>query len=338
MRELLYQLVDSRRTKRFVTHAPADLFVVAGFVALVVTVVDVASVSSPVVLTALGLPLLFLVPGYVVVATIFPRSSPTRPGEGEPILIQTRSVSDRERLALAFGLSVAVVPLFGLLLSVTSWGVTGTAVVRAIAGFALLGTVLAAVRRRRVPSADRYRFRPVDLLGSARSAVFSGSAVHTLANLFVVASVLLALSSVGYALAAPQDGEAHSELSVLTEDEDGELVAAGYPEEMTAGEPAQLTVGVDNHEGERTEYELLVVVERVDTTDDEATVFEREELETLEVTLEDGDALTHDHEVTPTMTGDDLRVSYLLYEGELPDDPTAAEATEHVYFWTDVEA
>ena len=335
MRDLLYQLVDSRRTKRLLSGAPVDLLVVIGFATLAVAILEVASATSTIVRTAIGLPLLFLAPGYVIVAMLFPRSSPPRPVEAG-FLCQTRSVSNLERGALSFGLSVAVVPFLGLGIALTSWGFTDTVVLRTVVAFVVLGALLAGVRRSRVPPSDRYGLRPRRLLRSARAALIADSRVHTAVNLLLVVSVLIALSTVGYALAAPQNGESYSTLSVLTESDDGDLVASDYPEEFTAGESQELAVAVDNHEGERTQYELLIVVDRV--TDDGATVVEREELDSLEVTLEDGEHWSHDHEIAPEMTGEDLRVGYLLFEGEAPEDPDLEDSTESVYFWTDVEA
>lgn len=334
MRDLLYQLVDRRRTKRFVARVPVDLLLVVGATVIAITTLNALAVTSSVVWTLIGLPLLFFAPGYVVVATLFPRARPATPEE-RGVIRQTRSVSALERGALAFGLSVAVVPLIGLAIAATSWGFTRTVVVRAVVGFVVVGALLAAIRRFRVPLADRYRFSPRRLLGSVRTTLVADSRAHTAVNVVLIATVLLALSSVGYALAAPGSDESYSDLYVLTESDDGDLVASGYPEEVTAGEPQELVVGVDNHEGERTQYELVVVVDRVDTAGD---VVEREELERVGATVADGERFTHDHEIAPTMTGDDLRVSYLLFDGEAPADPTVADATEHVYFWTDVEA
>ncbi len=33
-----------------------------------------------------------------------------------------------------------------------------------------------------------------------------------------------------------------------------------------------------------------------------------------------------DYEVTPTMTGEDLRLRFLLYDGEVPEEPTRENA------------
>jgi uncharacterized membrane protein len=55
----------------------------------------------------LGLPLVLFFPGFALITALFPRKE---------------SLSDIERLGLTFGLSLAVVPLIGLGLNYTPWG------------------------------------------------------------------------------------------------------------------------------------------------------------------------------------------------------------------------
>jgi len=59
--------------------------------------------------------------------------------------------------------------------------------------------------------------------------------------------MLVAVASVGYAVAVPKEGESFTEFYLLTEGEDGELVADGYPTEFVRGEGQPLVVGVGNN-------------------------------------------------------------------------------------------
>ena len=56
----------------------------------------------------LALPLMLFIPGYCVIAALFPK-------DGDINLI--------ERFVLSFGLSIAIVPLIGLGLNFTPWGI-----------------------------------------------------------------------------------------------------------------------------------------------------------------------------------------------------------------------
>ncbi|MEM2021643.1 MAG: DUF1616 domain-containing protein [Zestosphaera sp.] len=75
--------------------------------------------------------ILFMV-GYVTVELLYPE-------EG--------SLSDLERLALSIGLSLAVVPLLGLVLNYTPWGIRLEPVLTTISLYTFMGAVAAAYRK-----------------------------------------------------------------------------------------------------------------------------------------------------------------------------------------------
>ena len=56
----------------------------------------------------LGLPFVIFFPGYTLLSALFPKRD---------------DLSGIERVALSFGLSIAVVPLIGLILNYTPWGI-----------------------------------------------------------------------------------------------------------------------------------------------------------------------------------------------------------------------
>ena len=62
---------------------------------------------SDVLRIILGLPFLLFFPGYVLVGALFPRK---------------KGIDSIERLALSFGLSIAVVAFIGLILNYSPWG------------------------------------------------------------------------------------------------------------------------------------------------------------------------------------------------------------------------
>lgn len=318
--------------RRWAENAPVDLLYLTGFVLLATVVLAVWEVTSPVVRAAVGVPLLFLAPGYAIVAFAFPRATPvetvTRIGRSRRR--HANEVGDVERVALSFGASFATLPLLGLPIAMSPWGFTGPVVVGAVSGFTLVVLALAAVRRLTVRPADRYRVT----LG-VRSTLFgTGSVLHTAVNLVLVCSVVLALAGVGYGLVAPQDGERYTTMHLLTEDESGDLVASGYPDEIGPGESIPLTVAVENQEGQDTNYTVVVQQQRVE----DGTVVERTELRRIDYVLSDGSTGYGDREITPTADQGPIRLSFLLYEGdEVPDQPTETNAYRHTYVWTDVQ-
>ncbi|GAB3664683.1 DUF1616 domain-containing protein [Halopiger thermotolerans] len=337
MKDLLIRTVRpvvavGQGTRRLAARTPTDLVAVAGFVAVATLLLTVVDVASPVVRAAVGFPLLFLAPGYAIVAALFPRATPLEASTGFGIG-QTRDVTEVERAALAFGLSFASLPLLGLAIAALSLDFTGPVLVGAVSGFVLVTVAIAAVRRFLVPAQDRYRLRLVRKLGAVRAAIFgTGSTVHTAINVVLVVSMLIAMTSVGYALVSPQQGEQYTELRLLGENDSGDLVAANYTTEIESGEPVPLTIAVENREGTATEYTAVVQEQWLE----DGSVLERTEHQRVEYEVGDGETVTDERSVTPAAESGDVRIAVLLYEGDVPDTPTVDNAYRSAYLWVDI--
>jgi len=131
---------------------PADLAAVVVFTLLTCVVVFVPWVNETPLRILFGLPFILFLPGYAFIAALFPEAgeSPVAEDSNEGSTPDTQAESgsetdpeptetddsrfaisnrDRsgidgiERVALAFGLSIAIVPLLGLVLNFTPWGI-----------------------------------------------------------------------------------------------------------------------------------------------------------------------------------------------------------------------
>jgi len=90
----------------------------------------------------LGLPpFILLLPGYVLVAALYPHK-----GDLDPI----------ERVALSFGLSIAIVPLIGLALNYSPWGIRLNPMLAFVSLFIVRGAGVAVYRRRAVPAEEAF--------------------------------------------------------------------------------------------------------------------------------------------------------------------------------------
>lgn len=88
----------------------------------------------------LGAVFVLFIPGYVTVEALFPKG---------------RELDGVERFALSVGLSLALVPLIGLLLNYTPWGIRLTPIVISLVAFTIGVAALGVARRFRV-AAERY--------------------------------------------------------------------------------------------------------------------------------------------------------------------------------------
>ncbi|ELY99424.1 hypothetical protein C482_10356 [Natrialba chahannaoensis JCM 10990] len=322
------------RGTRAVARLPADLVGIAGIAAVSALLLLIVDVSSPVLRAAVGFLLLFVAPGYALVSVLFPRENLSPKTTATPLFAQTLSVSGVERAALAFGLSVALLPLFGIGIALTPYTFSSTAVVGFISGFVLVCAFLAGIRRVRVPEQNRYEFSFSRAYDTVHAALFgTNSAVHTAVNLLLVASMLIALSSVGYALVSPQDGEQYTELQLLTEDDNGELVAADYETTTAPNESVSLAIDIENQEQSEQAYTAVVQEQWVD----DGEVFDRIEHDRLEYTLADGESTQDVVSMTPEAESGTVRMAVLLYDESVPESPTIENADRSTYLWVTID-
>jgi uncharacterized membrane protein len=346
----LWSLLPAR-----VRRLPADLIAVVGVVLVTNLVIFAPLLRETPIRIGVGLVFLLFVPGYVIAATLFPEAG-TEPvdtdtgGDDTDDRRDSSSQFDRdsegidgiERVALSLGLSIVVVPLIGLALHFTPWGIRLTPIMVSLSVFTLGLVWIAAERRLALPVDDRFRVPYRSWLSAGRAELLEPDTNGDLAfTLLLVASILLAVGSVGYIAGVPNQSEAFTEFYLLNENEEGELVADGFPANVTRGESTELVVGVSNQEHQRSDYTVVVELQRVDVRNASSgaiSVEEETELRRFQVTLADNETVRHSHTITPTMTGDNLRLKYLLYRGDAPSDPKASTASLDQHLWVNVTA
>jgi uncharacterized membrane protein len=358
------RLLLPRPLRRF----PADLAAIVLLV-LATGVATLAPVVSETPLrVVLGLVFALFAPGYAFIAALFPERGPrvegtvATDGESERSAAtldesdeeadddraglseradprRAGSIDGIERVALSFGLSIAITPLIGLLLNFTPFGIRLVPIVLSIGGFTLVASAIAALRRQALPDDERFRVPYRAWVGAVRAELFAPETrLDAVLNVVLVVSLLLAISSVGYAVLVPKSGESFSEFYLLTENESGALVADDYPENFTVGQSQPLTVGIGNHEHEQVDYSVVAELQRVSIRNNSTTVRESRTLDRFSRTIPANGSANWTHDVTPTLTGERLRLTYLLYRGSPPANPTVENAYRETHLWVNVSA
>jgi uncharacterized membrane protein len=67
-------------------------------------------------------------------------------------------------------------------------------------------------------------------------------------------------------------------------------------------------------------------------------VLERESIDRFSTRLAANETWTRQHTVSPSMTGERLRLVYLLYKNGLPAQPTTENAYRETHLWVNVTA
>jgi len=258
-----------------------DLLVVAGLSLLLAVLVLVVPSAKPLRII-LGLPFVLFFPGYALMAALFPRKE-----DLDPI----------ERIALSLGLSIAVVPLIGLGLNYSPWGIRLDPILASITLFILLAAAIAAYRRRELPVDETFAIEIETQLPK-----WSESRLPDRLLAVGLGASLIALGVTGYFVATSSgSSESFTEFYVLGPGG----MAEDYPSVITLGDEADVFVGVINREGEDTTYEFEIRI------DGEVA----DELESVHVA--EGEAWENQVTIVPDHAGPEQKVEFLLYrEGE----------------------
>ena len=242
----------------------------------------------------LGIPFLLFFPGYTLMAALF---------------VRKERMDGIERVALSFGLSIAVVAFIGLILNYTPWGIGLETVLYSIASFVLVTSIIAWFRRRRLTDIERFSV-DFNLIIPGQG----GGAWDKPLSIALLICILVALGVLSYVIIAPKIGEKFTEFYILGL----EGKAANYPTELAVGEEGRVIVGIINQEHEPVIYRVEVRIDGVSNNNIWPVMLEHEEKWEEIVSF------------IPHKTGDNQKVEFLLHE------QWQSEVYQSVELWIDV--
>lgn len=297
-----------------------------------VTLVILAGLGGPLRI-ALAIPLVILLPGYAFVSIFYPDEATGRVQRDSPegtSLINTatlpQGLNTIERLVFSVVFSVAITPAVATVVSFSPWGITVQTVVLGLGLTTLVLAVLGIISRWRCPPDRRLAFSRQQFSVLLRSGRGPLDRRPTRAyNTALILSLVLLAVAVGYALVAPPQHDGFTELYVETEEVTAETDVM-YQASYTQGETSPLALFIGNQEHRDTTYSVVVLLQAVTYGDDGVTVDNEEELARDEVRVSNGETREITLEITPTFSGDDMRLLVLLYTEEPPDDPSEETA------------
>jgi uncharacterized membrane protein len=322
-------VVGIMRPSTVVRSLPIDMKIISVFTLLATGAAIAPGVSDSPIRLVLGFVYVFFVPGYVLTAVLFPRTSEPVPDEFESLLGPIdRNFTGLERGCLSVGLSIPIVALLALLISASPFALSLVVLLVALGGFTLLGTAVATRRRLRLPEENRFE---LDLRSGWREAIAGAAEIRSdrIINVLLLLSVLLASASIAYAATTPRDNQEYTRFYLLSGNGGGELVADNY----TAGPngTGDVVVGIENHEYERVNYSTVVLLRPVTTDGTSTTAEPGREVLRYDTTLSHNETGRTRVDVPPTDRDGDYRLEFLLYRGDVPGDPTAESAYRHTH-------
>lgn len=222
----------------------SDLLIVMGLVLLTDIFVLTPGIDETKLRNIIGLPFVLFLPGYALIAALFPAKS---------------DLDGIERTALSFGMSIAVVPLIGLGLNYTPWGIRPFPILISLSAFIFIMCGLAYLRRIKLPEAEAFdvRFRETALSLKAEILGKSESKLDKALTVFLILSILLSVATLVYVVVTPKEGEHFTEFYLLGL----QGKADNYTTNYTLGQSGTLIVGVVNHEYRPVNYTMEIKIE-----------------------------------------------------------------------------
>jgi uncharacterized membrane protein len=248
----------------------------------------------------LGLPLVLFFPGYTLLSALFPR---------------TGSLNDIERFALSFGLSIAIVPLIGLALNYTPWGIRLYPILISLSIFILSMSIIGWYRSRRLPPDETIAFLINFKVPSVSQMWSSQSLRDKIITVVLGVMIIGAIGTLGYVASRPRTPEKFTEFYVLN----AEGKAENYPRTVIHGQSAEVILGIINHEYETTAYRIEIVIDGESIGQVGPVNLDADETWEQAVTA------------TPKRKGENQKLEFLLYKN------TGADVYESLHLWIEVK-
>lgn len=274
-----------------------------------------------------ALPVVLFIPGYALIAALFPGNE---------------EIDTLERTALSFGLSIAVVPLIGLALNYTPWGIRLDPIVISLVIFTVLMVLAAHYRRALLAPEERFALPVRDWYTEAKTELFSEDQSpldRALSYILIIAIVAAVLTTV-YVIVVPKEGEHFTEFYILG---DGGM-AADYPDRFATGTAQPVIIGVGNHEFRPVAYTIEVwgMNQAWIAEENRSEIYYMGLLDRIPVSVAHNETteLPYNFTVTDVTTN---RIQFLLFMDTVPDDSVSgAERVNASYrdlhLWVDVRS
>jgi uncharacterized membrane protein len=284
---------------------PSDLLIIMGLMLLTGIFVLTPGINETMLRNSVGLPFILFLPGYALTAALFPAKY---------------DLDMIERIALSFGLSIAVVPLIGLCLNYTPWGITTLPILVSLSIFIFIMCGLAYLRRAKLPETESFDFSLTAIIFSLKAEIMGRTESKLDRNLTVILvfSILLSMGTLTFVVMSPKEGEHFTEFYLLG----SEGKADNYPTKYILGESRTIIVGVVNHEYRPVNYTMEIKLENMSLSLPENV---------KHITLAHNETWEKPITLTPPLEGKDMKLEFLLFN---ETDKTTPYRDLHL--WIDV--
>lgn len=272
----------------------------------VLLVLSILVIPSSFLRIVFGLPFLLFFPGYVLVAALFARKG---------------GIDGIEKIALGFGISIAVTALIGLGLNYTPWGIRLEPVLFTISAFIFILSGIAMLRQRQYGAFKLFTEHHLKLPG------WEGSPLNKALSIILAVAILGTLGVLIYTVSSPKVGERFTEFYILGL----KSKATDYPTEFTMkanrvvsvwyGDAAtavsdttgRVIMGIVNQEQQQTTYSVSIQIDGQPVN----IAYNGQNVPHLNaILLEQGEKWEKEIGFTPRHVGDNQKVEFFLLKND----------------------
>lgn len=260
-----------------------DLLIVLLFTFLAYLFVLIPPFNQTSLRIIFALPILLFLPGYLLIAAIFPRRE---------------ELSGIERFTLSIGLSIAIFVFDGFAISVTQWRFRPTSIIYSLSLIILILTLITLLVRLRIPE-DRRFYLDLSIFSGFIESLRSDERPSDIEKALIIAlagSIIIASGMLVYAKLTFEE-EKFTMLYILGAGGKAE----DYPSVVYLLEPSSITVGIENYEHAPANYTLQVKLG--------GYLLKEENL-----SLSHGEKWVNKVYFTPKHVGKHLKLEFVLYK------------------------
>lgn len=240
------KILPDDQGKLFLT---GDMKIVLIWTALCILSIVIPLVNQSLLRLILALPMILFIPGYVLIAALFP---------------DTKDIDTIERLVFSIGTSIVLTPLIGLLLNFTSWGIRLESILISLTVFIIAMVGIALYRRAAIPPESRYSLPVPKILQGISKEITCSCQSRSNRIIFSIGifAILMVIASLVIVSTLPTAGDKFTEFFILGENR----TADAYPELTGPGIPQVMYTGIGNHEYRTINYTVEIYLVPINGT------------------------------------------------------------------------
>jgi len=325
-----FRLSEKTRSKKifsafFEQEFPLDLTLVVVWLAASIVVIYLPILNETILRIVLTLPVILFIPGYCLIAALFPK-------EGEIGLI--------ERIMLSIGVSIAVVPLIGLGLNFTPFGIRLDPIVISLIFFTWVMVLVAHYQRAILPAEERFGIPFFAIAGRIRQEFLPPRerGIDRVLSIVLALVIVVVIITTVYVIAAPKEGERFTEFFILGENR----TATDYPDLIIVGHNYPMYIGVGNYEYRNIYYtiETWILRTEFDTVTNTTSVMAMDPIDRLSLTLAHNTTTVIPYNLSLKSPGYN-RVEFLLFNESVPGPEVSGSdrinaSYRDIHLWVDV--